>query len=517
MSGSEAQPLQARLEAALAEQRELTAVERFAQRHADEDEPLQERYYRDLLPTPADAKEGLQLGFRVDLDRCTGCKACVTACHNMNGLRPEESWRMVGELATSVGDEPQVQTITTACHHCVDPACLRGCPAKAYEQDPATGIVIHLDDQCIGCQYCLLECPYDAPQYNIDLGIVRKCDLCVGRLSSGEAPACVQGCPTMAISIDWFDPRSEGSPSEFLDVRTDAVADARLTRPTTRYDTTSAAQVYPNAAAAMALHPSEGHTPLVFFLVLIQLSFGVFVVDELVGGSAGGALLASACAGGGLLAALAHLGRPMRAYRAVLGWRTSWMSREVLFFGGYGALVSGTAGARLLGVPGADALATAAGLFGTLGTISSILLYADTGRPYWTVPRAGLRFVATLVLLGAGAGALLVGPDAGGAFLSTLAAVVAALKLGWEAFDARPDGARDLAIERSAQLLRGALRDRQDLRLRTGWLGVALMLLGALFGGVVLTAAGLLALIAGELQERSLFFRAEAMPGMPGA
>ena len=58
---------------------------------------------------------------------------------------------------------PVLQHVTTACHHCLDPACLNACPVDAYEKDPVTGIVRHLDDQCFGCQYCTLACPYDAP------------------------------------------------------------------------------------------------------------------------------------------------------------------------------------------------------------------------------------------------------------------------------------------------------------------------------------------------------------------
>src|SRR6185436_14133059 len=103
---------------------------------------------------------------------------------------------------TGVADAmPFRQTVTSACHHCVDPACLNGCPANAYEKDPVTGVVSHLDDQCIGCSYCTLTCPYEIPVFNDRLGIVRKCDMCTGRLEAGEAPACVQGCPNSAIAI----------------------------------------------------------------------------------------------------------------------------------------------------------------------------------------------------------------------------------------------------------------------------------------------------------------------------
>jgi Fe-S-cluster-containing hydrogenase component 2 len=160
------------LDQTLDEQQQLTAVERFTRHHDQGATPTQERYYRDLIPLGRPGP-GQQYAFEVDLDVCTGCKACVAACHSLNGLDEGEVWRTVGLLLGGTADAPVQQTVTTSCHHCVDPACMRGCPVKAYEKDPVTGIVRHLDDQCIGCQYCTLMCPYDAPKYSASRGIVR--------------------------------------------------------------------------------------------------------------------------------------------------------------------------------------------------------------------------------------------------------------------------------------------------------------------------------------------------------
>src|SRR3954468_4998752 len=88
------------IEAYLEEQKNLTAVERFSSAHDRmhldlPGKPRLESHYRDLLPLEK-PRLGQQYGFEVDLDRCTGCKACVTACHSLNGLDAEETWRSVG-------------------------------------------------------------------------------------------------------------------------------------------------------------------------------------------------------------------------------------------------------------------------------------------------------------------------------------------------------------------------------------------------------------------------------------
>ena len=87
------------------------------------DAPTQAKYYRDLIPVDRGPKPGEQYAFEVDLDQCTGCKACVIACHSLNGLDEEETWRDVVLITAARAARRTSRHITTACHHCVDPGC----------------------------------------------------------------------------------------------------------------------------------------------------------------------------------------------------------------------------------------------------------------------------------------------------------------------------------------------------------------------------------------------------------
>jgi len=153
--------------------RELTAViERFARKHDKGVFGPNQKKYEELIPKESPG-QGQQYAFEVDLDKCTGCKACVTACHSENGLDEDETWRSVGLIQGGSSANPAIQHITSACHHCAEPACMKGCPTLAFEKDEVTGVVKHLEDQCFGCQYCILKCPYDVPKYNKKRGIER--------------------------------------------------------------------------------------------------------------------------------------------------------------------------------------------------------------------------------------------------------------------------------------------------------------------------------------------------------
>ena len=78
------------LERLLADQQELTAVEQFSQVYDEQASPAQARYYSSLIPATEPGPDQ-QYAFDVDLDACSGCKACVTACHSLNGLDETET------------------------------------------------------------------------------------------------------------------------------------------------------------------------------------------------------------------------------------------------------------------------------------------------------------------------------------------------------------------------------------------------------------------------------------------
>jgi formate dehydrogenase iron-sulfur subunit len=511
----------------------MTAVDVFARRHDDADLPANARYYRELLPLGVPG-EGEQYGFEVALDDCTGCKACVTACHSLNGLDDDESWRSVGFLQ-GTGKVAFQQTVTTACHHCVEPACLSGCPVDAYEKDPLTGIVSHLDDQCIGCSYCTLTCPYEVPRFNEARGIVRKCDMCRGRLAVGEAPACVQACPNGAIRISIISKGEARARSAAGAAVVPGAPDSAITVPTTTYRTARPVPAGVLAADHHSLRPAHPHPPLAAMLVLTQLAVGLLGLE--IGARLAGSLVlrhpAHALAAAGvavvaLVASILHLGRPRYAFRAVLGFRHSWLSREVIAFGAFGAFASCYAAALVFIDDPAwpvVALGMVALASGVAGVGCSVQLYAVTRRSWWSAGRTGRTFalsassmglLGTLVLVrvaGAGdAGSLRVlGLGAAAAAVAKLANdAVPILRFRAPALDDR---------QRSVLLLRRDLGTQTQVRFLLGSVAVPLALGASAPAGWGATSAAGLALalfVAGELVERHQFFRVAVAPRMPG-
>jgi len=535
------------VDAMLEAQRTLSAVDCFSKARDSSVASATTSFYRDLIPLDR-PKLGEQYAFEVDLDRCTGCKACVTACHTLNGLDEGEVWRSVGLLHGGTSDAPAQQNVTTACHHCVEPACMHGCPTRAYEKDPITGIVKHLDDQCFGCQYCTLMCPYDAPKYNASRGIVRKCDMCSDRLLRGEAPPCVQACPSGAIAIRVVEQAAIVQRSDARQFLPGAPAPDH-TIPATRYQTRRGMPDNMLPADFYTTRAEHSHPSLVVMLILTQLSAGAFGLawfgEQAFGWRAGTALtqalLATAVAIVAMVASVFHLGRPWLAYRGVLGWRTSWLSREAIAFALFAALVMGwgaLSAATLL--PDfryllplgaiAHAVRLAAVVAGALGVFCSVMVYVVTRREQWSAIRTGIGFFGTTLLLG-GAAVLIAAhayPVSGTPSpvrpLLWLIVMIAGVKMVLEsAALLRSRDRQTSAHKRMAKVMLGELALATTARFCLLALGGVVMPLA--LATVLLTehAARALSMVmfvvlfASEFVERHLFFRAAPPSRMPGA
>jgi formate dehydrogenase iron-sulfur subunit len=413
------------LQMLLGEQRELPFVERFAETQASP-EFQRSGFYRELIPD-RQPNPGEQLAFQVNLDACTGCKACVSACHSLNGLDEYETWRDVGLLIGYDPEQPYQQHITTACHHCADPACLNGCPVLAYEKDAVTGIVRHLDDQCIGCQYCVLKCPYDVPKYSKKRGIVRKCDMCFNRLARNEAPACVQACPSGAITIQIISLNSVIVATAENERLVPGAFKSSYTEPTTAYVSRKPIPQNARSSDQSRSRLEHPHWPLIVMLVLTQMAAGLSATagafscwDLTAFKMIMPAVTLAVCGllAAGLAASVLHLGRPLGAWRAWLGIRTSWMSREIVTLGIFFALT--LALTTLAWLPPRTALfdpsvqqnlliqgARITAIIGILGIACSAMIYIDTPRPSWVWSQVLPKFFGSVIVTGLMGGALL--------------------------------------------------------------------------------------------------------------
>lgn len=184
-------------------------------------------------------------GMVIDLDKCTGCEACVVSCIQENNVPfadPDEAakgrvihWMEL--LKIEEGEYPHIRsrTLPRPCMQCENPPCIKVCPVGATYQSPE-GIVGQIYARCIGCRYCTAACPYTVRYFNWQeptwpgdmadglndevsvrpKGVVEKCTFCHHRLIRAReqarmegrdmqpeeyVPACVEVCPTRAITF----------------------------------------------------------------------------------------------------------------------------------------------------------------------------------------------------------------------------------------------------------------------------------------------------------------------------
>jgi len=187
------------------------------------------------LPPPG-AK---RLGLVIDLDICVGCHACAVNCKEWNsggamapltdlnpyGADQSGVWfNRIHSFEVAESDRgaasPGSRTVhfPRSCLHCAEPACVTVCPTGASYKRAEDGIVLVDEDLCIGCKLCSWACPYGAREYDEDVGVMKKCTLCIDRIYNDNleaidrVPACVATCPATARHFgDLGDPTSDVS------------------------------------------------------------------------------------------------------------------------------------------------------------------------------------------------------------------------------------------------------------------------------------------------------------------
>ena len=181
---------------------------------------------------PPNVREHMEVAKLIDISRCIGCKACQAACLEWNDLRDEvghntghydnppdltdKSWTVM--RFSEVEEDGNLEWLIRkdGCMHCADPGCLKACPSPGAIVQYANGIVDFVEENCLGCGYCIRGCPFDIPRLSPIDHKVYKCTLCSDRVAVGQAPACAKTCPTQAISfgtkddmIQWANARVE--------------------------------------------------------------------------------------------------------------------------------------------------------------------------------------------------------------------------------------------------------------------------------------------------------------------
>ncbi len=144
----------------------------------------------------------------IDANRCLACRTCELEC----AMAHSDASTLAEAVTSDTPPQSRVHVepcgqfgIPLQCRHCEDAPCMTVCPTGAITRQDNDDLVLLDTEMCIGCKFCVLACPFGIIDMARDGKAVIKCDLCVARLSAGEEPACVAGCPTHALAFRELD------------------------------------------------------------------------------------------------------------------------------------------------------------------------------------------------------------------------------------------------------------------------------------------------------------------------
>jgi carbon-monoxide dehydrogenase iron sulfur subunit len=140
----------------------------------------------------------------VKAHRCMGCKSCEMGCAVVHSKS--------GDLYEAITEYPAPTSrvrvkggngfaVPLQCRQCEDAPCVAVCPTKALHRGNQDSPVAIDQDMCIGCQWCVLACPFGVINLDSKSRTIIKCDQCTERLELGQLPACVVSCPTGALEF----------------------------------------------------------------------------------------------------------------------------------------------------------------------------------------------------------------------------------------------------------------------------------------------------------------------------
>ena len=182
-----------------------------------------------------------------DIARCSACRACMVACKQWHDLPADMSTPFEGQYQSHATLTPTTWNlirmtertdakgkfhwdfVKVQCMHCDDPACAKGCPEEAIDKLDSGAVVINAD-KCVGCGYCVANCPFDVPKINKETHKSTKCDLCFDRIEEGMTPSCAKTCTADALQ---FAPYEEIARQRVKELQEDGYPDQRV-QPTGR-------------------------------------------------------------------------------------------------------------------------------------------------------------------------------------------------------------------------------------------------------------------------------------------